>query len=95
MKNRVVTLMAVLGLSMGMVGCSTNCDISCERYQECVDSDFDVERCADTCSTRSEDADFEAQAKECAQCVADQDTCSETTERCWDDCLGVVLASRP
>jgi hypothetical protein len=95
MKNRVVTLLGALGLSMMMVGCSSNCDISCEKYQECVASDFDVEQCTDTCSARSEEADFEAQAEECAECIKDQDTCSETTNQCWDDCLGVVLASRP
>ncbi len=96
MKNRRVTWGAVLGLAMVLSGCKSDCDISCEKYQECVSSSFDVERCTDTCAARSEDSgDFDAQARECSQCVSDQETCSETVNRCWDDCLGVVLASPP
>ncbi|MCY1073518.1 hypothetical protein [Archangium lansingense] len=95
MKNRGVMLVAALGLAMVLSGCKNDCDVSCGTYQECVSSDFNVERCTDTCNVRSEDSDFEAQAKECAGCIQDQETCSETVNRCWDDCLGVVLASRP
>jgi hypothetical protein len=92
MKNRSVMLVAVLGLSVGLAGCRNDCRSSCEKYQECVASDFNVDQCTDTCGTRSKsDEAFQTRAEDCSACVEGK-TCSEATGRCWDECLSVVLA---
>ncbi len=93
MKNRIVTLVAALGLSMVLAGCRSDCRISCEKYKECLASDLDEDKCTDTCSTKSDDdSNFQTRAEDCAQCVEDK-TCSEATQRCFDECLAVVTAS--
>jgi len=92
MKNRSVMLVAALGLSVVLAGCRSDCRSSCEKYQECVDSDFNVDQCTETCGTKSEnDQAFQTRAEDCAVCV-ERKTCSEANDRCWDECLGVVLA---
>lgn len=92
MKNRNLMAGVVLGLAMVLGGCRSDCRVSCEKYQECVSADFDIEKCTDTCSTKSEsNKDFAANAEDCSSCV-EKKVCSEATSRCWDECLAVVLA---
>ncbi|WP_257460061.1 hypothetical protein [Archangium lipolyticum] len=90
MKNRIVTLVAALGLAMTLSGCKSDCSVSCERYQECVSANLNVDRCTDQCNSRSEDdKNFATRAEDCAKCVEDK-TCSEANSRCWDECLPVI-----
>ena len=90
MKNRILMVVAALCLSMTLVGCKSDCRASCEKKQECVSSNLNVEQCAQTCEQKAkEDKDFSSQAQECSQCVKSR-TCSETLKQCWDDCLTVV-----
>ena len=92
MKSRMVMLVAALGLGMVLAGCSSNCRISCERYKECSSANLDVDRCTEVCGAKSEeDRGFQLRAEDCAVCV-DNKTCAEANNRCWDECLPVVLA---
>ncbi len=90
MKNRIVTWAAALGLAMTLSGCKSDCRVSCERYQECVSSGLNVDRCTDQCNTKSaSDKNFSTRAEDCAKCVEGK-TCAEATNRCWDECLPLI-----
>ena len=90
MKNRIVMAVAALGLAMSLVGCKSDCRVSCEKKQECVSSGLDVGKCTASCEEKAKkDKDFASQAQECSQCVKGR-TCSETMKQCLDDCITVV-----
>ena len=90
-----MTRILVQGLIAGALlllasGCQSNCDVYCDRYQECVDSNLDVGRCVSACSEYGKESDARADRVEgCAACIDRQDVCSEVTNRCFDDCFGV------
>ncbi len=94
MKNRIVTLVAALGLAMVLGGCKSDCAVACEKKQECWRSDTDVEACTERCEERSADEEdgrqFSERAEECADCVSRDLVCSEVLDRCTDECIGVV-----
>ncbi|HYO57038.1 hypothetical protein [Archangium sp.] len=91
MKNRVVTWVAALGLSMVLSGCKGECAIACEKKQECWRADTDVKACTETCEENSKgNKNFANQADECAECVLKDLVCSELLQRCADDCISVV-----
>jgi len=90
MKNRLLMVVATLGLSLSLAGCKNDCRVACEKKQECVSSGLDVEQCATKCGEKAkQDKDFASQAQECSQCVKGR-TCSETVKQCLDDCITVV-----
>jgi hypothetical protein len=89
MKNRILMVVA-LGLSMTLVGCKSDCRASCEKKQECVSSNLNVEECSQTCEQKAkEDKEFSSQAKACADCTKGK-ACSETMKQCLDECISVV-----
>ncbi len=91
MKNRIVTLVATLGLAMVLSGCKSDCALACEKKQECWRADVDIEACTETCQEKSDDdQDFANQAEECAECVSKDRVCSELLNQCGDDCFSVV-----
>jgi hypothetical protein len=101
MKNRfhvVGPCLFLLG-ALAFIGCSeaadevtntVNCASVCNRYQECFDSDFDVEGCTDRCE---DDADAsenrEERLESCDSCIDDK-SCSEATFNCASQCAGIV-----
>lgn len=90
MKNRVVTLMAALGLALVLSGCKSDCRVVCEKEQECLTAGLDIDSCTESCGEKGDDdKDYADQTNECAECVAER-VCSESFNRCFDDCLGIV-----
>lgn len=93
MKNRIVTLVAAVGLSLVLSGCKSDCRVICEKEQECFTSGLDIDSCTDSCSTKGDDdQDYADKTKECAECVSER-VCSETLKSCFDDCLGVAFTN--
>jgi hypothetical protein len=90
MKSRILMVVAALGLSVSLVGCKNDCRVACEKKQECMSSNLNVEQCAQTCGQKAkEDQEFAKQAQACSQCVKDR-ACSETMKQCLDECISVV-----
>jgi hypothetical protein len=66
-----------------------DCAQICQRYDDCVDSDYDVDGCTDRCETNADESDdFADQADACESCLDDR-TCSGIFP-CIDECIGVV-----
>lgn len=71
------------------LGCSNvaeriDCSKVCNRYQECFDSDYDVDKCVDECSN---DDDVN-EADQCEACI-DGASCTESFA-CVSECAGIV-----
>ena len=68
----------------------TNCSNVCEKAQECVDKNADVEKCTNDCDSKSSsDNVYKAKVEDCANCVEPK-TCSDTAS-CTGDCLKIYL----
>ena len=66
-----------------------NCNDVCSRWQSCVDSEYDVAMCTETCDMEADmDADFAQRVSDCEACLDDR-SCSESIS-CTADCFGVV-----
>jgi hypothetical protein len=66
-----------------------DCTQICERYQDCVDDEYDVDDCVDRCETNAdEDEDFAEATDACETCLDDQ-SCGESFD-CVDECVGIV-----
>jgi hypothetical protein len=101
MKNRFkYAALLCFGLSaVSVVGCSDtvndvkdeiDCRQVCNRYADCVDSDYDVDACEDRCEA---DAD-ESQARRdklrsCDDCLEDK-SCAEGAFKCPTECGGIL-----
>ena len=98
MKTRFkVALSLVLGFG-ALVGCSAADDISnsidchqvCERYRDCIKSDYDVDGCTDKCENSADNNDDrQRKLKMCDDCLEDR-SCTDATFNCADDCVGIV-----
>jgi hypothetical protein len=101
MKNRlkIATVCALVLGSLGFVGCSeavdeitntVNCRSVCERYSECIDSDYDVDGCTDRCEGEADASeDREAKLEACENCIDDR-SCATATFACAAECGGIV-----
>lgn len=92
---RVLGLVALLVAGIAAPACgglSSDCSDFCDRWHECVDSKVDVGTCEDRCEGWADgDSDRETKVEKCAECLAQNDTCSDTSRRCAADCLGIPL----
>jgi hypothetical protein len=87
-----------LGLCSAAVGCKDavedvdekfDCSAICNKYKECFDKDYDVDKCRDHCEARADDPDSNDQEQTCSDCIGDM-SCGGATFRCADDCIGIV-----
>ena len=92
-------------LIVGMLGVATSCredndpieqldealDCSsiCDRYKDCFDEDYDVDKCQVRCEDRADDPDHRNQEEKCSDCI-DDNSCGGSVFSCADDCLGIV-----
>ncbi len=68
----------------------TDCKQICERYEECVDGDTDIDDCTAKCVERSVESDnFRDDVDDCESCL-DNDTCLENIFGCNDECKDVL-----
>jgi hypothetical protein len=75
-------------------GCGSDCRVVCEKEQECLSADLNIDSCTDTCNEKADDdEDYADKTKECAECVSER-VCSETFKSCLDDCFGVIGDNR-
>ena len=62
----------------------------CDKYSECYDSDYDVDGCAEECTDEYEaDESYLEKIDACDTCLEDK-SCTESTFRCSDECIGIV-----
>jgi hypothetical protein len=67
-----------------------DCAGICERYQECVEDDYDVSACTDRCEQEAEnDRDFRDDTNVCNTCIEDR-SCADAFLSCATDCVGIV-----
>jgi hypothetical protein len=66
-----------------------DCRAICDKYQQCIDDDYDVAACTTRCEDESDlDDDYRRQANECEACVNDR-ACAMTFP-CVTECAGIV-----
>ena len=84
----ILTVGAVALPALMFVNCGAeetfDCAKVCNRYQECFDSDYDVEACTDRC----DDTDDVNDADECESCI-DGLSCTESFT-CTAECASIV-----
>jgi hypothetical protein len=95
-----IAAFAVLGVAgpATLAGCEAtdeidevvDCTKICNRYDECVDDEYDVDGCIDECEDKADNEEgFEEQADECESCI-DSGSCTENVFNCIDECAGIV-----
>jgi hypothetical protein len=82
---------------LSAVGCSTDeienritCADVCNRYQECIDDDYDVSACVDRCeddATANEEKERRLEA--CEACI-DDESCASAVFECTTECAQFV-----
>lgn len=83
-----IVLSAAIGVALLLSGCSSPCATYCSAWDQCINNDVDVGRCEERCQSWADESERNtARVEECGQCIGDTNTCSETTDRCFDDCL--------
>jgi hypothetical protein len=68
------------------------CNRACKQVQACTGND-DKGECVDKCVDRSENEDFEDNAKDCSECLDKDDSCVQKALKCAPECAGVVAVS--
>jgi len=91
-----VLAMATLTLIATAGGCThiaeaIDCDEMCREVQDCVDSDLDVQRCAERCEDKVDDSPLARALDECTDCLEGDYACGEVAEQC-PMCQGVSEA---
>jgi hypothetical protein len=88
--KRLIAIAAFLTLgACEQVDQKVDCAKICNRYDECVDSDYDEAACRDSCEDRAANDDtFADKADACESCIDDR-ACSESFP-CIDECIGIV-----
>jgi len=89
MKSLCLLTAVLLSFAVGCDGPSYDCHVICERYQDCVDGNYDVGNCVDRCTDDAErDEDYAQRADDCQECL-DEKACGESVA-CVDECIGIV-----
>jgi hypothetical protein len=84
-----LALSILFGSCSGPIDQAFDCSGICNRFEECFDSDFDSQSCAEDCrNNASDDQDFADQADACENCI-DERACTEDFA-CIDECFGIV-----
>src|SRR5689334_14631226 len=101
MEMKIGLSVALLLSSVAVAACSsssgpslnpakTNCSNVCEKAQECLNKDADVDKCTNDCDSKSSnDNVYKAKVEDCANCVEPK-ACSEVSS-CAGDCLKIYL----
>lgn len=81
-------MVGALGCDDGAADTAENagrCQRICNALEKCP-GDLDVGKCRTECKNESKDESYEAQAKECSQCVDRNNSCVEDAFACADEC---------
>lgn len=71
---------------------NTDCADICDKYQECVQGDYDKDDCTTQCKDMTTDDDTQKIDK-CQECLADNTSCVDKVSSCTDDCAGIIAKS--
>lgn len=67
-----------------------DCRSVCDRYAECIDTDYDVSACRDDCENSIDSGDLsQTDLDQCDNCIEDR-SCSGATFACATECLSIV-----
>ena len=82
----------IAGTGCSEVGSTIDCHKICNRYKDCVDSNYDVDNCESRCqadsSDKDKDAALEKAADDCEKCQDDK-ACAENGQ-CAVACASIV-----
>ena len=67
---------------------SVDCSDICGRYQDCIDSDYDVDACISECNDMVNEEDTQA-IDDCEDCL-DGEACTDSVFQCTSECAGIV-----
>lgn len=67
---------------------TSDCHNICERYKDCLKSDYDVESCTDHC-TDMVSSDETSKIDDCDACIDDK-SCTASGFECLSECAGIV-----
>ena len=91
---------AVAALLLGnfAVACSdadnvVSCAQVCDKYQDCINSDYDVVECTTSCEdTANDSANRQKQLDSCASCIDDR-SCTGAVFNCTTECATVIASA--
>jgi hypothetical protein len=67
-----------------------DCQSVCDRYAECLDSDYDVSACQSSCEDSVDTGDLsQSDLDDCENCIEDR-SCANATFACATECVGIV-----
>lgn len=67
---------------------STDCADICDKYKDCINSDYDVKACADDCTDMVSEEDTD-KIDLCQECL-DGNSCTGSVFNCTSECVGIV-----
>jgi hypothetical protein len=70
-----------------------DCQGVCDRYKDCINSDFDATACASNCRDKADDDDFRNDVDECDDCLGG--SCVNDATQCATECASVISESAP
>lgn len=73
-------------------GCDASageCSRVCDKYQDCVNPDYDVLACGERCEANADRVDLGERSDACESCIDDK-SCGESAPDCDDECAGIV-----
>jgi hypothetical protein len=82
-------------LAFTSVGCDKadqiiDCNKICNKYKDCLNSDYDVGACVDRCEDKADkDDDAADQADSCESCIDDK-SCAGSVFQCGAQCAAFV-----
>ncbi|TNE51707.1 MAG: hypothetical protein EP343_03240 [Deltaproteobacteria bacterium] len=84
-----VVLVGSVGVGCGVVDDYVDCNKICNRYRDCVNSQYDSGKCIDRCFDESRsNPDYNRKANDCSACLETR-ACSESLP-CTVQCAGIV-----
>ena len=92
--RRAATAVAFAVSGLALAACdaienSIDCGRICDKYQDCIDPDYDVSACDSRCEENGDSEQFSEQIDACESCIDDK-TCGESAFDCDDECAGIV-----
>ncbi|HEY1097921.1 MAG TPA: hypothetical protein VGF99_03295 [Myxococcota bacterium] len=102
MKTLAFSTFAILAAIAGTAACDgpfsgdegsafeTDCRQICEKYEDCVDDDTDIDDCTADCVENSVESDnFQEEVDNCEECL-DGESCIESVFGCSSECGEVI-----
>ncbi len=67
-----------------------DCNQICNKYEECVNANYDVSACQTRCRDNAESSEaYEDKADDCQACIDDR-SCAGAVFGCGAECVGIV-----